>query len=118
MRTGVIDTGVAGAVLIVNRPVADHAVGAVVVGDDMPWCDRTRQYFEPEVSVRILNSGFVSWTPSGASLSENVGLEEICTSYPEDCGLTTCSHFSENGSVSVGLLTGEVSTGGFGTGLL
>jgi hypothetical protein len=59
LPNGAIDTGVGGAELIVNRPVADQSVLALVVGDDRPCCDSTRQYLGPEVSDSITAVGSV-----------------------------------------------------------
>ena len=55
------ETGVAGAGLIVNRPVLDQAVTAAVVGEDMPCCDATRQNFGPDESDSISWDGLVYW---------------------------------------------------------
>lgn len=56
----VTETGVGGAELIVNVPVADQAVTAAVVGDESPCDERTRQNFVPEVSDRICRVGPLS----------------------------------------------------------
>src|SRR5882672_8711452 len=49
LPSGAIETGTAGAELIVNRPVADQSVLAFVVGEARPCCESTRQNFGPEV---------------------------------------------------------------------
>ena len=56
-----IETGVAGAELIVNRPVVDQSVLAFVVGDERPCCERTRQNLGPDVSDSISWDGSVYW---------------------------------------------------------
>jgi hypothetical protein len=61
LPSGAIETGTAGAELIVNRPVADQAVLAFVVGDARPCCDSTRQNFGPDVSDNITCVGSVYW---------------------------------------------------------
>jgi hypothetical protein len=63
------ETGVGGAELMVNVPVADHAVNAAVVGDESPCAERTRQNFVPEVSDRIFRVGPLS---CGSSTSMEV----------------------------------------------
>jgi hypothetical protein len=55
------ETGVAGAELIVKRPVADQSVSALVVGDESPCCERTRQNLGPDVSDNISWVGSVYW---------------------------------------------------------
>ena len=65
---GAIDTGLAGAELIVNWPVVDQSVLALVVGDDNPCCDSTRQYFGPEVSDSITAVGSVYWLLNASML--------------------------------------------------
>src|SRR2546423_11628770 len=54
------DTGLGGAELTVNVPVADHAVTAAVVGDASPCTEWTRQNFGPGVSDRTLRVGSFS----------------------------------------------------------
>jgi hypothetical protein len=58
--SGVTETGTGGAELIVNVPVADQAVTAAVVGDELPCAERTRQNFVPGVSDRICRVGPLS----------------------------------------------------------
>jgi len=68
----VTETGVGGAELMVNVPVADQAVTAAVVGDESPCAERTRQNFVPEVSDRIVRVGPLS---CGSSTSIEVNPE-------------------------------------------
>jgi hypothetical protein len=63
----VTDTGVGGAELIVNVPVADHAVNAAVVGEESPCAERTRQNFFPAVSDRTCRVG-----PFSCGLSSSI----------------------------------------------
>src|SRR5262245_14286849 len=55
------DTGVGGAELTVNVPVADHGVTAAVVGDASPCTEWTRQNFWPGVSDSTVRVGLFSW---------------------------------------------------------
>jgi hypothetical protein len=57
----VSDTGVGGAVLTMNVPVADHEVSAAVSGVLSPCSESTRQNFCPGVSVSSVNEGSVIW---------------------------------------------------------
>lgn len=54
------DTGVGGAELTVNVPVADHGVTAAVVGDESPCTEWTRQNFCPGVSESTVRDGSFS----------------------------------------------------------
>jgi hypothetical protein len=84
----VIETGRGGPAGTVNDRAADHAVAADVVGDALPWNERTRQNFVPEVSDKTTRDGPFS---CGESSSMLVKLESraICSSYPLGCGFGT-----------------------------
>src|SRR6476619_5867814 len=81
----VIETGRGGPAGTVNDRAADHAVGADVVGEALPWNERTRQNLVPEVSDKTTRDGPFS---CGESSSMLVKLESraICSSYPLGCG--------------------------------
>src|SRR6185436_8846338 len=116
LPSGAIDTGVGGAELMVNWPVVDHAVLALVVGDERPCCESTRQYFGPEVNDSITAVGSVYWLLK-ASMLVKPGSVATSHRYPIGCGLGTCAQFSVTGSVSVGLPSGDCSCGGGPIGL-
>jgi hypothetical protein len=59
LPSGATDTGVAGAELIVKLLVVDGAVTALVVGEESPCCERTRQNLTPGVSDNNTAVGFV-----------------------------------------------------------
>ena len=59
MPRGAIDTGVAGAELIVKVPVVDQAVLAFVVGEESPCWESTRQNLGPGVSESSTIDGSV-----------------------------------------------------------
>src|ERR1700732_2326018 len=112
-----MDAGAGGAALIVNDPAADHAVTAAVVGDELPWAERTRQNFWPAVRestvrLRLLSCGessSICWNPESLA---------ICNSYPLACGLATSVHASCTGSVSDAPFAGARGAGGAPMGLL
>src|SRR5262245_20087953 len=108
---GMSETGVAGAELIVNRPVVEKAVLAFVVGEESPCCDSTCQNFGPGVSDSITCVGSVYWLKKN-SMFVKPGSVAISRRYPEACGFGTCAHWSVTGKVSVGFVTGAISTGG------
>ena len=72
MPIGAIETGVAGAELMVKVPVSDQSVFAFVVGEARPCCESTRQNLGPEVSDSITWVGSVYWLKNH-SMFENPG---------------------------------------------
>ncbi len=73
----VTETGVGGAEESANDCAGDHAVSASVVGEAIPWLERTRQNLVPAESENTWNSESVSWAPSGAWFTENVASDAI-----------------------------------------
>src|SRR3954454_8758019 len=76
------ETGVGGAELIVNVPVADGAVAAgkasvwAVEAVRSPWVEKTRQYFVPGVRSVMGTDGKCCWTPV-SSMFLNAGSSAI-----------------------------------------
>lgn len=57
---GVRETGAAGDWLTVKLPAFDQAVTAAVVGEESPWCERTRQNLVPGVSDNSVRFALLS----------------------------------------------------------
>jgi hypothetical protein len=75
----VSDTGVGGAELMLNVPVDDQSVTAAVVGDESPWCERTRQNFVPGKSDSTVRDAPVS-CGANSSMVAKPGSAAICSS--------------------------------------
>src|SRR5688572_6644796 len=88
LPSGAIETGVAGAELIVNVLVVDGSVTALVVGDESPCCERTRQNFCPGVSDNNTAIGSVYWLLK-TSIVEKFASVATSHRYPMGCGLGT-----------------------------
>jgi hypothetical protein len=73
------ETGRAGPDGTVKDLAADHAVTADAVGDALPWNERTRQNFVPDVRESTVRDGPLS-CGALASMLEKLESRAICSS--------------------------------------